>query len=90
MGTTGQGWSFYATGIEQLLRAPDAHILYADQGEKTRIALRLLDENHIWNATAGGKSRSPYPVVPNYPYGGLTTAGRLAEAFAVAIASKGI
>lgn len=83
-------WSFYATGIEQLLRAPDAHILYADQGEKTRIALRLLDENHIWNALPAVRAGHLTPVVPNYPYGGLTTAGRLAEAFAVAIASKGI
>lgn len=66
-------WGFRKTGMEQLLRFPDALILIIDQGTRTDRALRLLAGNDIWQMilhNVGTVVRLP----ALFPFGALPTA----------------
>jgi ABC-type Fe3+-hydroxamate transport system substrate-binding protein len=66
-------WGFRKTGMEQLLRFPDAVVLVIGQGTRTDRALRLLANNDVWQmvmSNAGPVIRLP----AFFPFGALPTA----------------
>ncbi|KUL94885.1 hypothetical protein DK26_16670 [Bosea sp. WAO] len=72
-------WGFSRIGIERLAEAPEARIVFVDQGPRTRRALRLLAASTLWQSlpqvAAGRVARIP----DLFPFGGLPTAVRLAR-----------
>lgn len=72
-------WGFSRIGIERLAEAPEARIVFVDQGARTKRALRLLAASTLWQSLPQVAAGRVVRIPDLFPFGGLPTAVRLAR-----------
>lgn len=68
-----------------LAEQPDAVLLYLDQGDRTRRALRLLAASTLWQRLSIVRAGRASPIPAFYPLGGLPSVRRAARVLTAAL-----